>query len=56
MTNEPLLNVEEVRPLFKVSKSTFYDWINNNMLPADLFIKIGRTIKFKRAALDKYFS
>lgn len=56
LPDKPLLNVEEVRPIFEVSKSTFYDWINNKTLPEGLVLKIGKTIKIRKTVLEDFLN
>lgn len=51
----PLVRIEDVAEYFGVSVSTVRGWIRNNVLPADSYMKIGRTYRFKIHHIEEAF-
>jgi excisionase family DNA binding protein len=51
-----LLEVKDVLPYFGVTEETFRTWIKRKKLPENLILKIGNTIRVRKAVLDKYLN
>ena len=41
-----LVGIEEVAEHFSVSKSTFRKWLRTGVIPKNLYMNVGRTMRF----------
>ena len=49
-----LLEINDVLPILKCNEQTFRSWLDRGNLPKDLVLRIGRTIRIRKAILDKW--
>jgi excisionase family DNA binding protein len=52
----PTLTVREVSALLKIKPKTLYRWIERDRIPSDAVVRLGRTIRLKREAVDQLMS
>ena len=50
--DEAYVSIEELSKYFKVSVSTVRSGVRRGMLPADTYLKIGKTYRFRKSAIE----
>lgn len=50
--DESYVGIEELAKYFKVSVSTVRAWVRRGTLPADTYLKIGKTYRFRKSAIE----
>jgi excisionase family DNA binding protein len=52
MAEEKYLTLEQVAQHYQVSLSTVRSWVRMGAIPADKYIKVGKTFRFKISEVD----
>jgi len=50
--DESYVGIEELAKHFKVSVSTVRSWVRQGILPADTYLKVGKTYRFRKSAIE----
>lgn len=54
MLEKRLINVNELSAYISMPRATIYTYVCLGKIPADCIVKIGRTLKFDIAAIDRW--
>lgn len=49
---EAYVGIDDISKYFKVSVSTVRSWVRTRVLPADTYLKVGRTYRFRKSAVE----
>ena len=52
MADEKYVTLEQAAENYQVSLSTFRSWVRMGVIPADSYIKIGKTFRFRISEVD----
>lgn len=52
MAEEKYLTLEQVAQHYQVSLSTIRSWVRTGVIPADKYVKVGKTFRFRISEVD----
>lgn len=51
-----LMSAEEMGEYLSLSKHTLYTWVSLRRIPADCIKRVGRSLRFEVAAMDRWIN
>jgi len=50
----PVLTLNEFSAYIKIPKKTIYNWISEGKIPRNLYLKVGRHLRFRTEAVNRW--